>query len=237
MTAPGRALVLLAHGSPDRRHAEGVEHLAALVRRLAPGRPVHTAYLDHHRPDPGAAARSAPHGAVVVPVLLTPAYHARVDVPDAVARMRAVTGADYRATTSLGPDPLLVRASRELVAGSESPRPGSAVILYAAGSSDSAAVATIRETVEAGGPVPGWGPWVVAALDGGADLREVVERLRATAGVRRVVVAAFTVAEGVLRDRMAGNAREVGLELVPGALSHTRALAELVLRRADSLPG
>lgn len=236
MTVPPRALVLLAHGSPDRRHTAGVEYLADSVRRLASG-PVHTAYLDHHQPGPEAAARAAPEGAAVVPVLLTPAYHVRVDVPDAVARMRAVTGADYRVTASLGPDPLLLRAAHELIVRRHSPSRDTAVVLYAAGSSDSAAVATIRETLEAVGPDPAWGPWSVAALDGGDALADVVQRLRGARGVRRVVVAAFTVAEGVLRDRMAGNARDLRLDLVPGALSETDALAELGVRRADTLPG
>jgi len=44
-------IVLLAHGSPDPRHAAGVEDLAAHVREHSPGRPVHTAYLDHHGPN------------------------------------------------------------------------------------------------------------------------------------------------------------------------------------------
>ncbi len=85
-------IVLLAHGSPDPRHAKGVETLAHRVRTLAPHRPVHTAYLDHHAPSPRQTAAGIGRHAVVVPVLLTPAYHAKVDVPAAVNQMIADSG-------------------------------------------------------------------------------------------------------------------------------------------------
>ena len=41
------------------------------------------------------------------------------------------------------------------------------------------------------------------------------------------------IADGVLRDRMVMQAAEIGVEFVPGTLSDTGALAELVLLRAD----
>jgi sirohydrochlorin ferrochelatase len=226
-------IVLLAHGSPDPRHRQGVEQLASGVRRLAPHRGVHPAYLDHHPPTPAEAAHDAGHPLVVVPVLLTPAYHARVDVPLAVANMSGVTPQPVQATPALGPHLLLLDAAVELLAaGGVSPGSDTGVVLFAAGSSDSAAVASIGETLRAHPQEPPWGPWRVAALGGGLALTDVVDRLRPQ--VERVVCVAFMVAEGVLRDRQAAQCAAVGVPLVDGALSGTEALAQLVLVRADA---
>ena len=229
------AVVLLAHGSPDPRHARGVEALAARVRGLAPHRPVHTAYLDHHPPTPAEAAVAAATGPVV-PVLLTPAYHARVDVPEAVAAMGSAAPGPFWATTSLGPDPLLLTAAVEVLARAGiAPDPGTAVVLYAAGSSDSAAVATITATLAEHHPAGDWGPWRVAALDGGQALPAVLADLPGE--VERTVAVSFMVAEGILRDRMVTACDEAGIPMVAGALGDTDAVARLVLARADSLPG
>lgn len=228
-------MVLLAHGSPDPRHRQGVEQLAATVRSLAPDSAVHTAYLDHHPPSPADVAGTVAGGeAAVVPVLLTPAYHVRVDVPAAVAAMNAAGRARFRATAALGPHPLLLEAAEELLAVADVVTdPGTAVVLYAAGSSDSAAVATVAATL-ARHPRAGWGPWAVAALDGGAPLEDAVAALREASG--RVVAVSFMVAEGVLRDRMVAACRQAGVPMVPGALSRTWSLARLVVERAAAVP-
>jgi len=227
-------IVLLAHGSPDPRHAAGVEDLATHVREHSPGRPVHTAYLDHHPPGPRDAADALSGRAVVVPVLLTPAFHAKVDVPQAIAAMSERASTEILLAMPLGPHPLLLDAVEELLAeAGVPPRPTTAVVLYAAGSSDSAAVATVAETITAH-PRGGWGPWAVAALDGGASLNAVLRGLPDE--VERTVAVSFMVAEGVLRDRMAQACGRAGITMVPGALSRTSAAARLVLERADSLP-
>jgi sirohydrochlorin ferrochelatase len=232
---PARDIVLLAHGSPDPRHAAGVEELAAHVRARTSGRSVHTAYLDHHPPSPSDAAASLERAAVVVPVLLTPAYHAKVDVPSAVAAMTRDSGLDVGLAASLGPHHLLLDAAEELLAAEGiSPSADTAVILYAAGSSDSAAVLSVAQTISAA-PRRGWGPWAVAALDGGSSLDDVLRGLPDE--VERTVAVSFMVAEGVLRDRMAQACGRHGVTMVHGALARTSAVAELVLERADSLPG
>jgi sirohydrochlorin ferrochelatase len=226
-------IVLLAHGSPDRRHRAGVEVLAEHVRERAPGRVVRTAYLDHHAPTPLEVAALLTGPAVVVPVLVTPAYHAAVDIPEAVAEMEARSGLPVDSAPPLGPHALLLDAVEELLAESGiAPHPRTSVILYAAGSSDSAAVATIGETLREA-PRLGWGPWVVAALDGGATVEQVLRSLPDE--VERTVAVSFMVAEGVLRDRMAQRCGQARVTMVPGALSRTEAMARLVLERADSL--
>lgn len=224
-------IVLVAHGSPDPRHGADVERLADAVRdRVRAGRAVGACYLDHHAPSPDDLAAELGRSAVAVPILLTPAYHARVDIPEAVRRLSA-NGTDVCLAPTLGPDPRLLDGCEELLAEArELPDPGTAVVLFVAGSSDTAAVATVGQTIEAS-PRSGWGPWAVAALDGGEAIEDVVMRLRETA--RRVIAVSFMVAEGILRDRMVARCEALGVPMVPGALAHTSALADLVVARTQ----
>ncbi len=86
MTAP--ALITLAHGSRDRRSAATIKALAEEVRRARPGLRVESAFLELSRPGFGQVVdRLVKDGydeIVVVPLLLSDAYHANVDVPNAV---------------------------------------------------------------------------------------------------------------------------------------------------------
>lgn len=229
--ADARDLVLLAHGSPDPRHAAGVAAVVERVRRRAPARPIHPAYLDHHPPSATDVAGRLT-GGVLVPLLLTPATHVRGDVPAAAAEMAALGHGRYAVAGALGPDDLLFEACEELLAAREfAPSEQTAVVLFAGGSSDGEAIAAIGAA--AGARVAtGWGPWTVAALAGGDTLAEVATRLRGDPEVDRVLVVSYLIADGVLRDRMVDHARAVGVEMVPGTLSDTDALAELVLHRA-----
>ena len=126
-------IVLIAHGSPDPRHADDVERLADAVRnRVRAGRAVGACYLDHHEPTPDHLAVELTGRAVAVPLLLTPAYHAKVDVPQAVMRLRA-GGADVRLTPPLGRDERLLDACEELLASAGiAPDPDTAVVVFVA---------------------------------------------------------------------------------------------------------
>ncbi|WP_428963721.1 sirohydrochlorin chelatase [Micromonospora fluostatini] len=119
---PGRGdpILLVAHGSRDPRAAEATRALARAVGAARPGTPVVPSWLDHTAPNPTEALRSlaaAGHRrAVLVPLLLTAAYHRRVDIPAAVAAARE-SGAPLtvRVTDVLGPadgrvDPALLAA-------------------------------------------------------------------------------------------------------------------------------
>jgi uroporphyrin-III C-methyltransferase / precorrin-2 dehydrogenase / sirohydrochlorin ferrochelatase len=229
LTDVGPSLVLLAHGSPDPRHAKGVETIAEQVRRRWSGH-VHAAYLDHHSPSATDVARRL-NGGVLVPLLLTTAYHVRKDVPEAVAAMDALGRGRYAVAGALGPDRLVFAAADELLTrAGYGPDPHTGVVLFAGGSSDREAISTIDEAV-ASRPVAGWGPWAVAALAGGDEIDVVADRLRAD-GAERVLVVTYMVADGVLRDRMVTYAEKAGAEVVPGSLGETDALADLVVQRA-----
>ncbi|MCM0678628.1 CbiX/SirB N-terminal domain-containing protein, partial [Micromonospora phytophila] len=109
---PGRAVgdpvVLVAHGSRDPRAAEATRALARAVSAARPGIPVLPSWLDHTEPGPTAVLRdlaAAGHPrAVLVLLLLTAAYHRRVDIPAAVAAAReAGASIAVRVTDVLGP--------------------------------------------------------------------------------------------------------------------------------------
>ena len=111
MTAP--ALIALAHGSRDPRSARTVREVVALTRQMRPDLRIEPAFLDHSRPDLDTVVdRLVARGhreIVVVPMLLTAAYHARIDVPETVAASAARhEGIAIRAADVLGTDaPLL----------------------------------------------------------------------------------------------------------------------------------
>jgi sirohydrochlorin ferrochelatase len=98
------AVVLVAHGSRDPRAAAATEALARAVLRRHPQWDVSAAYLDHAGPRPMDVLASLPAGsrAVLVPLLLTEAYHGRVDVP-AVVTAAAGLPIDLTLADVLGP--------------------------------------------------------------------------------------------------------------------------------------
>src|SRR3954454_8004597 len=105
MTAP--ALIALAHGSRDPRSAETVNALTELVRCMRPDLRVEAAYLDLSEPDFDAVVdRLVAEGhqeIVVVPLLLTEAFHAKVDVPGVIdAALSRHDGIKIHATKVLG---------------------------------------------------------------------------------------------------------------------------------------
>ena len=66
-------------------------------------------------------------------------------------------------------------------------------------------------------------------IDPGQSVEQVVAGLRETS--EQVVAVSFMVAEGILRDRMVERCRALGVDMVPGALARTSALADLVIAR------
>ncbi len=62
---------------------------------------MHAAYLDHHAPSATEVARRL-DGGVLVPLLLTTAYHVKTDVPEAAAAMDALGRGPYAVAAALG---------------------------------------------------------------------------------------------------------------------------------------
>ncbi|HNQ08083.1 MAG TPA: CbiX/SirB N-terminal domain-containing protein [Tetrasphaera sp.] len=228
--AVAATIVLLAHGSPDPRHAHGIEALAARVAVLDPGREVRIAYLDHHGPTPGhighvLSVAGADRDVVVVPALLSRAFHVEVDVPDAAAALATAYGRRVLLADALGPDAAIGEAIGELL---RRDRPSAdVVVVYVAGSSRRAAVDELLAAIAAG--VPPGPHYAFATLDDYKPLDDAVGHLN---GGAQVVGVSAMLAEGVLRDRMVARCRADGIPFVGGVLGDTDAVARLVLARA-----
>ncbi|WP_435872363.1 sirohydrochlorin chelatase [Micromonospora humida] len=244
---PGRAgagvpVVLVAHGSRDPRAAAATRALARAVETARPGTPVLPSWLDHTEPGPTEVLRGlAADGhrtAVVVPLLLTAAYHRRVDVPAAVAAARkAAPGLTVRVTDVLGPADGTVDAG--LLAGlghrlaQAWPGPVDALVLAAAGTRDARARGSVGRVAAA--LAAGYGvPCTVAYASAAPPTADVtVARLRAT-GAHRVAVVAYFLAPGLFHDAVVAAAQRAGAVAVSAPLNDSPDLVDLVLRRVDT---
>ncbi|MEU4214526.1 CbiX/SirB N-terminal domain-containing protein [Actinoplanes sp. NPDC026623] len=233
------AVVLVAHGSRDPRAAQATEALARAVGQAYPLWDVRAAYLDHSVPRPrqvlaGFEARG--HGrAVLVPLLLTAAYHGRVDVPGEIAAARADgLGMDVETADVLGPfdgrvSPLLLdgletRLTEAATGGLD------AVVLAAAGTRDAGARQTVVRAATALGERLGV-PCRVAYASAAAPLSgDAVAELRAE-GFARVGLASYFLAPGLLYDNTVRSAREGGVTAVAEPLGDAAGLVRLVAGR------
>jgi sirohydrochlorin ferrochelatase len=243
-------LVAVAHGSRDPRAAATVTELLSAVRARAPrrglpGLDVRAAFLDHCAPSlpqalgsvPAASDSAAREPAVVVPLLLTAAYHSKADIPAQLAAAAAARpGLDVVCAGTLGPHPLLLAALERRLreAGAAAGDAGLArtgVVLAAAGSSDPAANATIAELAARWARERGWRAVVPAyASAAGPRPAEAVRALR-DGGAARVVVATYLLAPGYFADKVRDAALGAGAAAVSGVLGAAPEVADVVLDR------
>jgi sirohydrochlorin ferrochelatase len=228
------AVVLVAHGSRDPRAAASTEALARAVRRARPGWLVRASYLDHAGPRPLDVLASSPaRRAILVPLLLTAAYHGRVDLPAVVA---AAAGLPLTVTLAdvLGPRPASGdRVSPLLLDGLVRRLPAAgldAVVLAAAGTRDAAARATVEAVAEALSERLSRPTAVAYASAAPPTAGEAVARLRA-AGARRVGLAAYFLAPGLLYDNAVRSAQRSGAVAIADPLSDAPELVGLVATR------
>lgn len=236
MTAP--ALLTIAHGSRDPRSAATIEALTDEVRTLRPDLRVETSFLELASPSVHEVVdRLVEDGVeeiVAVPLLLSEAYHATVDVPRVVEEaMTRHPGLQVLASRILGHEPsfltVLDRRLREVLAA-ERIRELDALVLATAGSSNpvaNQAVARLARVWGARHKLP-----VTAAFASSAPpaTGEAVRAFRAE-GRRHVAVASMFLAPGFLPDRAAELAREAGAIAVSAPLGPAPELAEAILAR------
>lgn len=220
MTAP--ALVALAHGSRDPRSARTVQDLVGEVRRMRPDLRIEAAFLDLARPDLATVVDrlvEAGHDEiVVVPLLLSEAYHAKVDVPTVVAGSLARhAGLKIRVTSVLGLEAafldVLDRRLREALCAARV-RELDALVLAAAGTSDALATQSISRLARLWGSRHRLPTQVAFASAAPPATGEAVRAFRG-AGRRHVAMGALFLAPGLLYDR----ARELALEAGAVAVS------------------
>ncbi|GAA2836536.1 sirohydrochlorin chelatase [Kitasatospora paracochleata] len=234
----GPALLLIAHGSRDARHAATVDALVAEVGAQRPGLDVATAYLDHCAPRiPQVVARIGGAPAVAVPLLLGRAFHAKHDIP---AALRAA-GAGLPVADVLGPDPLLLDtldrrlAEAGLDVHSPAVRARTGVVLASAGSSDPAANAATRAVAATWQRTRGWAAVEVAHASAvPPHVPDAVAALRRR-GAATVAVAPYLLAPGLLPDRIIAAARAAGADLIADVLGPAPEIARLLLARHDAV--
>jgi sirohydrochlorin ferrochelatase len=236
MAAP--ALVALAHGSRDPRSAATIKALVDEVKAMRPDLKVEAAFLELSKPSfqtvVDRLVKAGHDEIVVVPLLLTEAYHATVDVPEAIAEaMQRHPGLQVRATDILGLEPRFLEVldvrMREALKASRV-RELDALVLAAAGTSDplaNQAVARLARVWGSRHKLP-----VVAAYASSAPpaAGEAVRQFRAE-GRRHIAVASLFLAPGFLPDRAAELALEAGAVAVSEPLGAHPELARTILAR------
>jgi sirohydrochlorin ferrochelatase len=236
VTAP--ALVILAHGSRDPRSAATVHSLVSCLRETRDDLRIEASFLDHCPPSPYQVIdRLASEGVeevVILPLLLSTAFHAKVDVPAVVDEARSrFPELRIIASDVLGYDDTLLdvldrRMRAELKDGRV--RELDALVLACAGSSDTQANAAVARLARL------WGQRhklpVVAAFTTAASPSpaEAVLQWRLE-GRRHVAVGSFFLAPGLLPDRAEQSARKAGAVAVSRPLGVSAEIARLALLR------
>ena len=223
-------LILTAHGSADPRSADTTYEVAEHVRALRPELDVRVAFCEKHSPNLSDVLRTLDGPAVVTPLLLASAYHARVDIPAMIAE----AGADVIQADTLGEDPRLLKVMRERLAQHQIHQfeRGLGVLVVAVGSSHAAANARTAALTEVLARGTRWsGVQVAYATGPDPSVEDGIEVLRSR-GARRIVVAPWFIAPGRITDRVAAIADAAGLSMVEPLGAH-RLVAETVLDRFD----
>ncbi|GAA1074638.1 sirohydrochlorin chelatase [Nocardiopsis composta] len=205
-TAP--VLVLAVHGSRDPRAAATARALARATAH-ASGARVRVGYADIAAPDVGRAAAEAGGAAVVVPAFLASGYHVRTDIPAQLARAGV---ADTPVAPALDGEHRTARAAARRLREAGH-RPGEAVVLAAAGSSDPRALTEARSAARVlsalvGAPVETG--FIATATPTAA---EAAARMRRRHG-GRVWAASWLLAPGLFHTRLA----ECGADAVTAPL-------------------
>ncbi|MGI3786003.1 MAG: sirohydrochlorin chelatase [Janthinobacterium lividum] len=227
----GVPVIGLAHGSRHPRGAAATEALMTAVGAAA-GVPAHAAYLDLAQPDLGAVvAQLAADGhrrAVVVPLLFTVAFHATVDVPEAVSEAADAHGVELVVTDILGTGDDVAAVLRGALDGARVDG-GTDALLFAVGSSRPEANAAVADLVarlsdgRRGQVRAAFGTCAPRAADVLADLSSPV------------ALWPLFLADGLLLDPLRNLADERGWTLVEplGAQAAPLVLARYAAARGD----
>jgi len=236
MAAP--ALVALAHGSRDPRSAATVNDLVAEVRAQRPDLRIEPAFLELSKPSfqtvVDRLVKAGHDEIVVVPLLLTEAYHAKIDVPSAIAlATERHPGLKIQATAILGLEAVFLKVLDERLRAAlraNRVRELDALVLAGAGSSDPLANQSVARLARI------WGAHhklpVTAAYASAAPpaTGEAVRAFRAE-GRRHIAVASLFLAPGNLVDRATELALEAGAVAVSAPLGAHPEVARTILAR------
>jgi sirohydrochlorin ferrochelatase len=212
-------LVVAAHGTSS---VAGSRTTATLVDAIACARPdteVRLCFLDVVAPSLASALDAITGPAVVVPLLLSTGYHVQTDIPAVVAGRPLV-----RVARHLGPDPLVITALADRLAGAAPASTAASTVLVGVGSSRPEARPELESAGRRLGARLGRPVRVLTLFE---DVRGVV-----TALAGPVAVATYLLAEGHFLDRL--RAAAAGVATVSEPLGAHPALVSLVLARYDA---
>jgi sirohydrochlorin ferrochelatase len=228
-------LLLTAHGSKDPRSAANARAVAARLRRMRPGLDVRLAFLELAAPSLIDVLSGLPDSrqAVITPLLLASAYHARLDIPKQIARAGAhgVCQADV-----LGEDDRLVSVLRERLAELQvSPLDHEiGVLVVAIGSSNTAVNARTAQVASKLAAGTQWAGATMAFATGPEpSIPKAASQLRRR-GARRLVIAPWFLAPGRITDRVWTYARDNGIPMASPLGAHPL-VAATVLDRFDQV--
>jgi sirohydrochlorin ferrochelatase len=225
-------LIGVAHGSKDPRAAATIEALLGLVRTRLSGIDVRAAYLGHATPSLPRVLGAVPadRNVTVLPLLLTDAYHSKVDIPRLLPR-------SVRYGRTLGPDQLLIRAlERRLAESGVMPDPGTSVVLAAAGSSDPAANAAVARMAGRWQRSARWHAVVPAFASAASPApAQAVTALRES-GADKVAVATYLLAPGYFADRIRDESILAGATAVSAVLGAAPEVADVIADRYTEAP-
>lgn len=218
--------VLVAHGSRDPRSA-AVVHNIAIAAGMLPG------FLGFNDPTPLAVAESlarAGHSRLtLVPLLLTDAYHSRVDIPEAARSIRDELGVDVSLAPPVGDTGLAHSLTRSLPSVD-------AVVVSAAGTSVESGRAHVADVARVVGNLLEVPALEAFATGPGNRPGEAVRRLRA-GGARRVAALHYFIAPGMLCDRAVEDALEAGADFAGPPLGPSTELLRLLEDRKNAEVG
>ncbi len=190
---------------------------------LRPELDVRLAFLELSEPNLVDVLGDLSGDAVVVPLLLSDAYHARIDLPTVLSS--ALSGSRVTQAPVLGADDRLLRLARRRVAELGIDNPG--VILTAVGSSDSTANARTRALAAQ------WSiSTTVFATGESTTIADAADALRSR-GATEAVVAPWFLSPGLLLDQIRAEAVHAGIP-VAAPLGADRLVAEVVVERYEA---
>jgi sirohydrochlorin ferrochelatase len=222
-------LVLTAHGSADPRSAASAHEVAHTIRMLRRDVDVRVAFCEQNSPSLREVLAATGRNAVVVPLLLADAYHARVDIPAMIRE----SGPTCLQADVLGEDDRLIAVLRQRLthAGVSQLDPDVGVLVTAVGSSRPQANARTALVADYLVQHTRWTATTAFATGPRPTLAQAADILRER-GATRLIIAPWFLAHGRITDRVANFARANGIAMAAPLGPH-RLVADTVLDRFD----
>lgn len=191
-------------------------------------------FCEQNAPNLRAVLAGLSGEAVVTPLLLADAYHARVDIPAIIE----ASGAWVRQAAVLGEDDRLIGVLRQRVteAGASRLDAGLGVVAVAVGSSRHEANAATARVAERLADGTHWATEVAFATGAGPTVAEAAAALRAR-GAQRIVIAPWFLAHGRITDRVAEYARAQRMTMAQPLAAHPLVAATVLDRYQCALAG